>query len=140
MDKNHAVRSCCLVWATVVTNTTSFNIYSVSSKQSWSGESQKVCASFNVAAHLQIQHAVWGFYTTCMLSCFSCVPTLCNSLDCSQRVWSQAPLSMGFFRQKYWSGLPCPLPGKFLYYWLKNWKMCILGSFQIVPFWVGKWQ
>jgi len=23
----------------------------------------------------------------------------------------QAPLSMGFLRQKYWSGLPCPPPG-----------------------------
>ena len=23
----------------------------------------------------------------------------------------QAPLSMGFFRQKYWRGLPCPPPG-----------------------------
>ena len=23
----------------------------------------------------------------------------------------QAPLSMGFSRQKYWSGLPCPPPG-----------------------------
>ena len=23
----------------------------------------------------------------------------------------QAPLSMGLFRQKYWSGLPCPPPG-----------------------------
>ena len=23
----------------------------------------------------------------------------------------QAPLSMRFFRQGYWSGLPCPLPG-----------------------------
>ena len=23
----------------------------------------------------------------------------------------QAPLSMEFFRQEYWSGLPCPLPG-----------------------------
>ena len=22
-----------------------------------------------------------------------------------------APLSMGFFRQEYWSGLPCPPPG-----------------------------
>ena len=26
---------------------------------------------------------------------------------------SQAPLSMEFFRQEYWSGLPCPLPGDF---------------------------
>ena len=23
----------------------------------------------------------------------------------------QAPLCMGFFRQEYWSGLPCPTPG-----------------------------
>ena len=26
-------------------------------------------------------------------------------------VTQQAPLSMGFFRQEYWSGLPCPPPG-----------------------------
>ena len=26
-------------------------------------------------------------------------------------VGHQAPLSMGFSRQEYWSGLPCPLPG-----------------------------
>ena len=34
-------------------------------------------------------------------------PTLCNPVDCSP----QAPPSMGFFRQEYWSGLPCPSPG-----------------------------
>ena len=34
----------------------------------------------------------------CVLSHFSCVP-------------HQAPLSMAFSRQEYWSGLPCPLPG-----------------------------
>jgi len=32
---------------------------------------------------------------------------LCNPMDCS----CQAPLSMGFSRQEYWSGLPCPPPG-----------------------------
>ena len=26
----------------------------------------------------------------------------------------QAPLSMGFSRQEYWSGLPCPPPGDLL--------------------------
>ena len=26
----------------------------------------------------------------------------------------QVPLSMGFSRQEYWSGLPCPPPGHFL--------------------------
>ena len=35
-------------------------------------------------------------------------PTLCNPMDCIAR---QAPLSMGFFRQEYWSGLPCPPTG-----------------------------
>ena len=27
----------------------------------------------------------------------------------------QAPLSMGFSRQEYWSGLLCPLSGKIMY-------------------------
>ena len=34
-------------------------------------------------------------------------PTFCDPMDCSH----QAPLSMGFLRQEYWSGLPCPPPG-----------------------------
>ena len=41
-----------------------------------------------------------------LLSQFSCVQ-LCATL------WTavcQAPLSMGFSRQEYWSGLPCPPP------------------------------
>ena len=36
-------------------------------------------------------------------SLWSC-PTLCDPMDCSH----QAPLSMQFFRQEYWSGLPSP--------------------------------
>ena len=32
--------------------------------------------------------------------------TLCDPMDCSE-----ASLPMGFSRQKYWSGLPCPFPG-----------------------------
>ena len=34
--------------------------------------------------------------------------TLCDPMDCIAR---QAPLSMGFSRQEYWSGVPCPPPG-----------------------------
>ena len=34
-------------------------------------------------------------------------PALCDSMDCSL----QAPLSMEFSRQEYWSGLPFPSPG-----------------------------
>ena len=41
-----------------------------------------------------------------LLSVAKSCPTLCNS-------WEQAPLSMGFPRQGYWSGLPIPSPGDF---------------------------
>ena len=42
-----------------------------------------------------------------MLSHFSCVQLFAT-------LWTvacQAPLSMGFPRQEYWNGLPCPSPG-----------------------------
>ena len=45
----------------------------------------------------------------CVLSCFSHV-WLCETL---WTVACQAPLSMGFSRQEYWSGLPFPPPGDF---------------------------
>ena len=48
----------------------------------------------------------WVLSCMCTKSLQSCL-TLCNPMDCSQ----SAPLFMGFFRQKYWSGLPCPPPG-----------------------------
>ena len=43
----------------------------------------------------------------CLLSCFSHVGLF-------ETLWTiacQAPLFMGFSRQEYWSGLPCPPPG-----------------------------
>ena len=43
----------------------------------------------------------------CVLSCFSQVQLFAI-------LWTvahQAPLSMGFPRQEYWNGLPCPPPG-----------------------------
>ena len=45
----------------------------------------------------------------CACRHFSCVKLLLN-------LWTvacQAPLSMGFSRQEYWSGLPCSPPGDF---------------------------
>ena len=46
----------------------------------------------------------------------------------------QASLSMGFYRQEYWSGLPCPLQGIFL---TQGWNPCLLlwqmGSLPLVP-------
>ena len=42
-------------------------------------------------------------------------PTVCDPMDCSH----QAPLSMAFFRQENWNGLPFPPPGDFLTQGLK---------------------
>ena len=43
----------------------------------------------------------------CMLSCFSHVWLFATLWTVAR----QAPLSMGFSRQEYWSALPCPPPG-----------------------------
>ena len=45
----------------------------------------------------------------CMLSCFSHV----QLFETQWTIAYQAPLSMGFSRQEYWSGLPCPPAGDF---------------------------
>ena len=45
-------------------------------------------------------------FCVCVLVTQLC-PTLCNPMD----LVHQAPLSMEFSRQEYWSGLPCASPG-----------------------------
>ena len=40
-----------------------------------------------------------------------CESQSCPTLVTPWMVTCQAPLSMGFSTQEYWSGLPCPLPG-----------------------------
>ena len=41
----------------------------------------------------------------------SLVTKLCLTLEIPWTIACQAPLSMGFSRQEYWSGLPFPSPG-----------------------------
>ena len=44
----------------------------------------------------------------------ACMLSRCNRVQLFATPWNrarQALLSMGFFRQEYWSGLPCPPPG-----------------------------
>ena len=73
-------------------------------------------------------------------------------------VASQAPLSMGFSRQKYWSGLWCPPPGYLpnseikpmssalavsffttgLPWWLRQWSVCLQWGRTGFNPWVGK--
>ena len=43
----------------------------------------------------------------CMLGCFSHVQLFVTLWN----VVRKAPLSIGFSRQEFWSGLPCPPPG-----------------------------
>ena len=61
-----------------------------------------------------------GILITCMLYLLRCSTVLACVLSCFSHVWlcatlwmisCQAPLSMGFSRQGYWSGLPFPTPG-----------------------------
>ena len=47
-----------------------------------------------------------GHYTTLESEVAQSCPALCDPVDCSP----QAPPSMGFSRQEYWSGLPFPSP------------------------------
>ena len=47
----------------------------------------------------------------------ACVPSHLSCVQLLVTLWTvahQALLSMGFSRQEYWSGLPCPLPRDFL--------------------------
>ena len=55
---------------------------------------------------LRVYHGLFSFVIMCAKSLQLCL-TLCDPMDHSQ----QAPLSMGFSRRKYWSGLPFPPPG-----------------------------
>ena len=42
-----------------------------------------------------------------------CCVQLCSTLATPWTVACQAPLSVGFSRQEYWTALPCPPPGYF---------------------------
>ena len=50
------------------------------------------------------------------------VAKLCLTLATLWTVACQAPLSMGFFWQEYWSGLPFPSPGDFPNSGIKPWS------------------
>ena len=49
------------------------------------------------------------YYQYVLLLIVYCVS--CSTISDSQTLAHQSSLSMGFSRQEYWSGLPCPPPG-----------------------------
>ena len=70
----------------------------------------------NLVAIQNLQPSLW------MLSHFSHVRLFVM-------LWTvahQAPLSMGFSRQEYWSGLPCPPPGDLPHSGIKPTSLCLL--------------
>ena len=74
-----------------------------------------------------------ALFLTCLFNTLMCVvcastqlcPTLCDPMDHSH----QAPLSMGFSRQEYQSGLPFPSPGDLPDPGIKPRVSCIGGGF-----------
>ena len=55
----------------------------------------------------------WRILTITLLACV-CMCCYFSHVQLFETLWivaRQAPLSMGFSRQEYWSGLPCPPPG-----------------------------
>jgi len=70
------------------------------------------CKESDTIERLIWSDLIWGWYSrhkkcACSLSCFSHVWLFVTPWT----VAFQAPLSMRFSRQEYWSGLPCPPPG-----------------------------
>ena len=55
------------------------------------------------------------------------VSDFCDPMDCNH----QAPLSMGFLRQEYWSGLPFPPPGDLPDPEIKPTSLALAGGFFI---------
>ena len=52
--------------------------------------------------------------TVCLMNIHASVLSSFTHLRLFENLWAvarQAPLSMGFSRKEYWSGLPCPPPG-----------------------------
>ena len=59
----------------------------------------------------QKEMVIHKFNTLCACKCVHQVASGISDSTIPWIVASQAPLSMGFSRQKYWRGLPCPSPG-----------------------------
>ena len=57
------------------------------------------------------------------------VAKLCPTLAIPWTVACQAPLSMGFSKWEYWSGLPFPSPKDLPHPGIKTWVSCIEGRF-----------
>ena len=74
------------------------------------------------ANYKQLLEILFESISACMLSHFSHVQLFVTLLT----VACQVPLSMGFSRQEYWSGLPCPPPEDLLIQGSNPCLLCLL--------------
>ena len=86
-----------------------FSVFKLLEKQELS---EYPCLNSERTGHTVIDFSIYKFFTSkwldgSMLSCFCCA-RLCET---PWTAASQAPLSVGFSRQEYQHGLPCPSPG-----------------------------
>ena len=63
-------------------------------------------ANFHFWLVVSLEFEIWWAHSACLPTCVLSHVQLCDPMGCSP----QAPLSMGFPRQEYWSGLPFPPP------------------------------
>ena len=81
----------------------------------------------NGHAYGHLKHAQCG--NSCMFTNRCLVAKLGLTLANPWTVACQAPLSMGFSRQEYWSGLPFPSPGDFPNPGIEPASCAFLGGF-----------
>ena len=65
----------------------------------------------NLSRWVDKEGMIYVCVCVCVCVCIVLVAKSCPTLVTLWTVASQAPLSMGFPRQEYWSGLPFPSPG-----------------------------
>ena len=80
---------------------------------------EQVCVCVCVCACVQLLSHVWLFGTLWTVAC-------------------QAPLSLGFSRQEYWSGLPCPSPGDLSDAEIKPASLWLLHCRRILYHWANR--
>ena len=76
---------------------------------SWCGNKQEAMRKFSHASTANQIWCILKITCVCMLRCLTC-PTSCNPIE---TITCQDPLSMGFFRQEYWSDCHALLLGIF---------------------------
>ena len=95
--------------------------------------SSSSCTSLYFYTHLPVFHFQWS--QLCLYICTWILPHCMLMLSCFSHVWlfvtpwtiaCQAPLSMRFSRQEYWTGLPCPPLGDLPDLGIKPCLLCLL--------------